>query len=150
MAPYSSLPSTAYNAFSGGQFGMVIARKNKSWYTQVWDKPFAYFDGTTPISVYWKHGWDDGGDPLRWSTMHEVHNNMELEFGETFNVTLYSMGQTPKDIVATEQDLTSTTYRLRNTFRQSGRKHALSFESDITALFRWGGADTSQTDRGLR
>jgi len=60
------------------------------------------------------------------------------------------MGYTRNDMTTSSQTLDVDTYRHRNTFRQTGQRHALTMEADITSLFRWGGADLFYADRGTR
>jgi hypothetical protein len=150
-ARWGDFPTQAYSSFERGYFGMVFARKNNTWYTQLWGaEPGMYNDFGTSMRVLWEHGGNDFGDMLRFKTVHEIHHNWDIDGFDLFTTTLTSQRYSPRDLSESSQEIDYSSYRMRNTFRQSGTKHWIKVEGDIDNMFNWGGANVLFSNRGLR
>jgi hypothetical protein len=143
---YLQLQELPYSAFQGGVWNFMILRKNLSAYTLDWSMAN---DNGVPVHVFMETGWYDFDDLYAFDTFHEMHHNVELDAQDELTWTLISE-QSDGSELRQESVLQPSTARRRTTYRQTGRRHRFSMESDVASVFRWGGATGMYSRRGGR
>jgi hypothetical protein len=145
-------PDSTLGSFtSGGQFQMVMARRDGTWYRQVWE-PWEgeYTDAGRLINCAWATGWHSpDGDLSTYSQLHELHhaaslNGVSLSVGVSAEQFSGGIEESVAQVVTDGQD------RLKTTARLSGRRFKFSYSALADAAFYYAGATAVELPRGTR
>lgn len=143
---YADMSEVPYSAFEGGVWNFMIARRNLATYTLDWSMAN---DNGIPVYVLMETGWYDFDDPYQFTTLHELHHLAEIGTGDVLKWTVFAE-QADGSELSSESNLASNSYRRKTSYRLTGRRHRFRLESDVTNVFRWGGAAALVSQRGGR